>query len=50
MAAKGKAKCIDIFVWDVDTYEIMANFNDFHRRAVVFITFSPSGSLILTIG
>ncbi|EGR30797.1 hypothetical protein IMG5_123400 [Ichthyophthirius multifiliis] len=50
MAAKGKAKCIDIFVWDVETNEIKANFNDFHRRAVVLLKFSPNGQLLLSVG
>lgn len=27
MAQAGKAKCIDIYVWDVDTKEVLAHFN-----------------------
>ncbi|CAD8200325.1 unnamed protein product [Paramecium octaurelia] len=50
MAQAGKAKCIDIFVWDIDSKEVLANFNQFHLRAIVLLKFSPDGSLLLTVG
>lgn len=50
MAQKGKAKLIDIFVWDVNTKEVRAKFNDFHLRAIVFLEFSADGTLLLTVG
>jgi len=50
MAQKGKAKCIDIFVWDVNTKEVRAKFNDFHLRAIVYLEFSSDGTLLLTVG
>lgn len=50
MAQAGKAKCIDIFVWDLETKQVLANFNDFHLRAIVFLKFSPDGTLLLSIG
>ena len=50
MAQAGKAKCIDIFVWDIESKNKLANFNEFHLRAIVFLEFSPDGTLLLSIG
>jgi microtubule-associated protein-like 6 len=50
MASSGKAKCIDIYVWDIETKEILARFNDFHRRAVYLLQFSTSGQYLASIG
>lgn len=50
MAAKGKAKCIDLVVWDVKTNEVKGVFSEFHRRAIVLTSFSPNGQLLLSIG
>ena len=50
MASPGKAKAIDIYVWDVETKEIMGRFNDFHRRAIVVLSFSKSGQFLGSIG
>lgn len=50
MAQAGKAKCIDIFMWDIEKKEQVAHFNDFHLRAIVFLQFSPSGKLLLSVG
>ena len=47
---KGKAKFIDIFVWRVDTKEVLANLKGFHRRAIQKLKFSNSGDLLFTIG
>jgi hypothetical protein len=41
MAAKGKAKLIDIFVWNVTTKEVLAHLNNFHRGAIRKLEFSP---------
>ncbi len=50
MAAKGKAKMIDIFVWRVSTQEVLAQLNNFHRGAIRKLEFSPAGDKLLTIG
>ena len=50
MAAKGKAKVIDIFVWNAITMECLAQINGFHRRAVRNLAFSPQGEKLLSIG
>jgi microtubule-associated protein-like 6 len=50
MAMKGKAKMIDIFVWDVETKEVLANLKGFHIRAIKLVRFSPSGKYLLTYG
>lgn len=34
MAMKGKSKMIDIFVWDIDSKEILSNLKGFHLRAI----------------
>lgn len=31
---KGKSKLIDIFVWDVNTKEVLSNLTGFHLRAI----------------
>lgn len=49
-AAKGKAKCIDLFVWDVETKQVLANLNNFHLREVQLLAFSPDGTKLLSIG
>lgn len=50
MAAKGKAKLIDIFVWQISTGEVLAHLNNFHRGAIRKLEFSPAGDKLLTIG
>lgn len=50
MAAKNKAKVIDIFVWNAQTQECLAQINGFHRRAIRNLAFSPSGDKLLSIG
>lgn len=50
MAAKGKAKFIDIFVWRMDTLENLAQINGFHRRAIKNLAFSPGGDKLLSLG
>lgn len=50
MAAKGKAKRIDIFVWRISTMECLAQINDFHLRAVRVLSFSPDGTKLMSIG
>lgn len=34
ISIKGKSKTIDIYIWDIDSKEIISHINDFHRRAV----------------
>lgn len=50
MAAKGKAKMIDIFVWRISTMEVLAHLNNFHRGAIRKLEFSPAGDKLLTVG
>ena len=50
MAAKGKAKMIDIFVWQISTGQVLAHLNNFHRGAIKKLQFSPAGDKLLSIG
>jgi microtubule-associated protein-like 6 len=50
MAAKGKAKLIDLFVWDSDDCTIIQKLCGFHRRAINVIKFSPNGKYLLSVG
>ena len=50
MAARGKAKLIDIFVWDTTTCETIQKLSGFHRRAVRLLEFSPRGDKLLSTG
>ena len=50
MAAKGKAKAIDLYVWDSETKEPIVNLNEFHLRIIVQVAFSPSGTKLLSVG
>lgn len=50
MAQKGKAKLIDIFVWEIETNKILANLKGFLLRAVRNLSFSPSGKYLLCGG
>lgn len=50
MAKVGKAKTIDVYVWDGETKAILSHMNDFHLRAVNQLGFSPDGSKLLSVG
>ena len=50
MAKAGKAKTIDVYVWDVETKTMLSHLNDFHLRAVNQLAFSPDGSKLLSVG
>lgn len=50
MAQRGKAKTIDIFIWDAETMEVLANFHEFHLRAILYLEFSPDGTKLLSVG
>ena len=50
MASVGKSKCLDIYVWDIEKKEVVAHFNKFHLKAVVFLKFSPDGTQLLSVG
>lgn len=50
MAAKGKAKTIDLYVWDSLTKKEFCNLNHFHLRAVVALAFSSDGGKLLSVG
>jgi microtubule-associated protein-like 6 len=50
MAAKGRAKLIDLYVWDSDDCTILQKLSGFHRRAINVIKFSPNGKYLLSVG
>ena len=50
MAAKGKAKTIDLYVWNSESKESYCNLNSFHLRAVNQVSFSPDGTKLLSTG
>lgn len=50
MAAKGKAKTIDLYVWDSETKKDFCNLNHFHLRAVNNACFSADGSKLFSTG
>lgn len=50
MAAKGRAKMIDMYVWDSDNCAILQKLTGFHRRAINVVKFSPSGKYLLSVG
>lgn len=50
MAEKGRAKMIDMNVWDSDTCEILQKISGFHLRAINVIKFSPNGQYLLSVG
>lgn len=50
MAAKGAAKAIDLYVWDLESKEVLANLKGFHLRAVQLLRFSPDGNRLLSFG
>lgn len=50
MAEKGRAKLIDIYVWDSDDCTILQKLTGFHRRAVNVLKFSPDGKHLLSVG
>ena len=50
MAMKGKAKTIDLFVWDAESKSDFCNLNQFHRRQVCHVSFSPDGTKLLSVG
>lgn len=49
-AAKGKAKCINLYLWNVEDKEVIANFNNFHLREIQLLQFNKSGDKLLSIG
>jgi microtubule-associated protein-like 6 len=50
MASTGKAKVVDIFVWEASTQKCLAQINGFLRCAIRVLQFSPSGDKLLGIG
>lgn len=50
MALGGDSKVIDIYIWDSDTKSVLGHINDFHRKAIVKLAFSPDGTYLLTAG
>jgi len=39
MAKTGKAKIIDIYVWECDTKKVIANIKGFHLRAIRLVSY-----------
>lgn len=50
VAFKGESKMIPIYVWDIETKEILATLKGFHRGCIKVLEFSPDGSKLLSIG
>ena len=50
MAATGKAKLLDIYIWKSSDQEVLAKLSGFHRRAIRTLEFSPNGKFLLSIG
>lgn len=50
VAVKGRDKEVDVFVWDIDTQEVLAKLDGFHQGGISTLAFSPNGSQLLTIG
>lgn len=50
MAEKGRAKLIDLYVWDSDDCSVISKLAGFHRRAINVIKFSPNGQFLLSVG
>ena len=50
MAEKGRAKLIDMYVWDSDDGSIIQKLSGFHRRAINVVKFSPDGKYLLSVG
>lgn len=50
MALGGNSKVIDIFIWDAETKSVLGHINDFHRKAVIALEFSPNGQMLFTAG
>jgi len=49
-SVKGENKLVDILIWEAESKAIIGHINDFHRRGVNFLSFSPDGSLLLSAG
>ena len=41
---------VDIYIWDSESKAILGHINDFHRKAVDYLAFSPDGTLLLSAG
>ena len=50
MAAKGKAKLIEIYIWEIQSKKVLACLKGFHLRAICCVAFSPTGKYLLSIG
>ena len=50
MTAKGRKRLADIYVWDINTMDVLAHLAGFHIRAVCQVDFSPDGNQLLSIG
>ena len=46
----GMSKMASIYVWDIETKEVIAHLQDYHRYGVNVLKFSPDGSKLLSIG
>ncbi|KRX05725.1 WD40-repeat-containing domain [Pseudocohnilembus persalinus] len=50
MALAKQQKVVDIYIWDAESKQVLGYINDFHRKAVVWLEFSPDGNMLLTAG
>jgi len=49
MAKSGKAKIIDIFVWEADTKKVISHIKGFHLRAIRLVTIKYFIKLIILV-
>lgn len=47
---KPTQKIVDVMVWQIENMQRIARFTGFHLRAILLLSFSPSGKKLLTVG
>lgn len=49
-ATYSRTKLVDVFIWDINTQEVLARLSGFHRGGIGCLKFSPGGTKLLIIG
>ncbi|EGR31702.1 hypothetical protein IMG5_103460 [Ichthyophthirius multifiliis] len=49
-SSSNKSKTCEIYIWEIETKNIISQINDFHINGVSHIEFSPDGTFLLTVG
>lgn len=49
-ANKGHSKIIPIYVWNIDSKDILAELKGFHVGAIIHLAFSPDGNKLISFG